>query len=290
MALSVNLLNKFTDTDSNAFRPQAAISSAKRHNLEADMKILATLFFALCFAASGFAADGDELYRQAEEREWRESNNMKDVDALYEKASQAGSEKAFMMRGYTRLAMADDGKELAGEICPKMAKLADKWAKSDKPDADGLFHAARFFSLRWCREHDIGKTRALLEKSAELGNPKASYLMGRALSHKDGKAAYNWLKKAADAGLPQAMANQGVCCLLGLGVPKDKKKGMELIDKAYASGNPNTLYDIAIWYMQGNAGLPKDPGKAEEILQKLAAENYEPALAPLADLRKAKKK
>lgn len=267
------------------------------------MKILAITLLAAIMATPCVAADksslgsqdkagssSDALYNQAEELEWYKENNMKDVDALYDKAAAAGSDKAFMARASTRLFMApaDSRKQLANELCPKMAAIAKKWQANDKADPDQIFHLARYYGLPWCKERDLKKVRKLLTESAEAGNVKSQYFMGRMLQDKDAKAAAAWYGKAAKAGFPQAIAHHGVCYLLGLDVKKDHEKGMELIKQALASKNPNALYDIAIWYLQGDYGLPADVDKAEKILKELVAMDYEQARLPLDDIQKLK--
>lgn len=236
----------------------------------------------------GKSADADSLYQKAEKLEWYTKNKMKEVDGLYEQAARAGSDAAKMMRGYNTLAMADpeakNFKKRADQICDEMDAVAKKWA--DTEDADQNFHLARYYILRACKTRNLNKSRELMQKAAEAGNAKAQYYMGRMLLKKDGKAAFDWFSKAAKQEFPQAIANQGVCYLLGLDVEKNQKKGMALIDKALASGNPNACYDIAIWYLQGEAGLPQDLPKAREILTSLAKSGYEPAMLPLEDIKK----
>lgn len=255
-------------------------------------------FFMSCFliATPAFASEPDHpapseaaaLYQKAEKLEWREKNNMKEVDALYEQAAKAGSAAAKMMQAQTRLAMSDpkakNFKKQSEQLCGEMAAIAKKWADTD--DADQNFHLARYYALPMCQTRDLKKSRMLMQKAAEGGNAKAQYYMGHMLLKKDGKGAFDWLDKAAKQDFPQAMANQGACYLLGLDVEKNQKKGMELIDKALASGNPNACYDIAIWYLEGEGGLPKDMDKAREILTELAENGYEPAMLPLADIKK----
>lgn len=249
--------------------------------------ILVTVFVAPILSGTpGASANGDAIYQEAEKLEWYKPSNMKEVDGLYEKAAKAGSDAAKMMLNYNALFMADpDSQKFAGlakRACADMAEIAKKWGES--ADAEQNFQLARYYALPFCKTRDVKKSRALLEKSANAGNAKAEFYMGRTLSRKDAKGAFEWFSKAASQGFPQAIANQGACYLSGKGVEKDEKKGMELIDKALASGSSNTLYEIAIWYLEGKSGLPKDTGKAREILEKLAKKDYEPALLPLSDI------
>lgn len=264
------------------------------------MKVfIAALFTLLCVVPCLAAQEekdtpknGDEIYEQAEKLEWYLDNNMKEVDALYDKAIKAGSDKAFMATSNNRLFMADRDseaqKKLIEELCPRMETVAKKFEKGRDPDQ--LFHVARYYSMPWCEKRDLKKTREYLTTSAEAGNIKAQYYMGRMLSKKDPAAAFGWYKKAAEVGFPQAIAQEGSCYLLGNGVEKNTKKGMELINKALASKNPNTMYDIAIWYLDGKGGLGKDLKKAESILKDLAARDYTLAYAPLREIQDARKK
>lgn len=255
--------------------------------------MMALLFILTCaptenpLAASAPAQDAESLYRQAEELEWYKSNNMKEVDAIYDRAIAAGSDKSFMTRNMNRLSMAQGEPQatLAKEVCPKMKEIITKW-QDGRPSSEERFYIGRYYSGEWCGQRDVKKSLENIRQAAEKGDIKAQYYLGKGLMRKKPKEAVKWLAKAAEAGFPQAIANQGVCYLLGLDVPKDKERGMALINKALASKNPNTLYDIAIWYLEGTAGLPKDQAKAKEILKGLAKKDYEPAIEALGTLNK----
>lgn len=258
------------------------------------MRYLAIFLFLL--ASTAFAAEGssgnedsqnsEALYQKAEQLEWYRPNNMKEVDKLYEKAANAGNDSAKMMHAFSSLTLEDpQSKEFdrkMEELCSEMEKIANKWGKTEDPDQN--FHLARYFALHLCKNRNPEKARALLEKSALAGNAKSQFYQGRRLAGKDDKASFEWFAKSADQGLPQALAYQGSLYLLGRGVKKDSAKGKELIEKALASGNPNACYQVAIWYLEGKAGLTQNEGKAQEILAGLAKDDYLPAIQVLKEI------
>lgn len=259
------------------------------------MKILFALLGIITIAVPAYsdtdfsssAPQSGELYNQAEKLEWYSENTTKQVDDLYERAAAAGSDLAKMMRAYTRLVEIESSsaaKKLAEELCPEMEEIAKKWGESE--DDEQNFHLARYYILPLCKNKNLKKAQALLLKSAETGNAKSQYYMGRMLLKKHADQAAEWFKKSADQGFPQSIANLGACYLQGTGVKEDKKKGLELIAKALDSGNPNTRYDIAIWYLEGSNGLERDIAKSAQILEELVKKDFKPAQIPLEDIKK----
>ena len=245
---------------------------------------IALLFFVLMVSGANAAENGAEIYRQAEEGEWLGKANMKEVDELYRQAAEAGNPQAFLAQMRNRIAFADPEQQnrLAEKLCPEARKIMADW--QDSKDADALFYMARYYGDGICENRDGKKARLLLKRAADAGSLKGQYFLGKFLLKKDEEQAFKLLARAADSGFPLAMALQGSCYLLGRGVKKDAQKGMELIDKALATGNSNAMYDVAIWYLEGSGGLAKNAGKAREILEELESRDYEPARAPLEEL------
>lgn len=248
------------------------------------LSFIPALFYILlalqCQAAES-APSAEALYQSAEDGQWYKGTNVKEIDALYEQAMASGSEKALMASAINRLYRTPGmQEESAREICQQMAPVVAKW-EQEETDADQLYHLAQYYGLPWCKERDLKKAQSLLALAAEKGNAKAQYFMGRMTQDSRKKGACDWFRKAADAGMPQAIASLGSCYLLGWETPKDREKGMEHINRALASQNINTLFHLALCYLQGAEGLPRDPEKARQILENLVVRDYAPAKSVL---------
>lgn len=252
--------------------------------LRLSLLLIPALFFIL-LPLQGQSASGEEareeLYQNAEEGQWYSGADVKDIDALYKQAMEAGSEKAVMAaavnRFYRDRAMKE---ESVRKLCQQIAPIAARWEKGEA-DADQLYHLAQYYGLSWCKERDLKKAQRRLAQSAEAGNAKAQYFMGRMIRDTLKKGACDWFRKAADAGLPQAIAALGSCYLLGHEVPKDAEKGMEYINRALGSQNINALFHVALCYLEGAEGLPRNTEEARRILEELVTREYEPAKSVL---------
>lgn len=71
------------------------------------------------------------------------------------------------------------------------------------------------------------------------------------------------LEQRAIAGEAKAQMEWAMCCFDGQGVPQDPEKAVEWLEKASAQGNHDAQYFLAICYESGE-GVPADPEKAKE--------------------------
>jgi TPR repeat protein len=80
-----------------------------------------------------------------------------------------------------------------------------------------------------------------------------------------------WYRKAADGGVAPAQFIVGNSLLQGTGVPKDEAAGIAWLKKAAAQNFPLALDDLGVMYVQGSAGLTKDPVQAAALFHKSAS-------------------
>lgn len=97
---------------------------------------------------------------------------------------------------------------------------------------------------------------ASLTQSAESGDPKAQFELGRA--YEDGKGvpqddsrAVEWFRKSAEQGNAQAQNSLGVMFAQGRGVTRDREEAVRWYRKAAKQGQPDAIYNIAISYYNG---------------------------------------
>ena len=120
---------------------------------------------------------------------------------------------------------------------------------------------------------DITSTQYLqpLHQAAEIGDPFALFNLGvrnekRGIAQ-DKKKAIELFQRAADLGNADAMNKLGVYHYKGNGVLQDKKKSIELYQKAADMGNTDAMFNLAVCYERGE-GVSQDKKKAIELYQR----------------------
>ena len=107
------------------------------------------------------------------------------------------------------------------------------------------------------------------------GDPIAQIAVAEALLNGDGvvinpDAAYDWLKKASDNGLPLAFAKFAILVAKGTPAhPADAKAAQALLDRAAASHDPAALLQTALAYLKAD-GIPENRDRARALLQEAA--------------------
>lgn len=124
-------------------------------------------------------------------------------------------------------------------------------------------------------EQDNEKACELFKKSAALENVEAMAELGNYYSSVlfDPKKAFEWTKKAADQGYPEALWNLGDCYEHGIGVKENKKEAEKYHQMAREAG-----FDL----------LPSEPQveitPLDEALAAIENQDYETAVAILRNL------
>ncbi len=120
-----------------------------------------------------------------------------------------------------------------------------------------------------------GKAYQGLPGMAEAGHPAAQfrvgnmYLMGLGLP-KDEKKGLAWIRKAAEAGCITAQAQLDSLYARGGGVAKDEQQAVEWYRKAIAADDyAPAQYNLALMHALGQ-GMPKDEKKAASLFRQAA--------------------
>lgn len=137
------------------------------------------------------------------------------------------------------------------------------------------------------------------EKSAEAGDMFSIYLVGEnylrgIIVEKNLAKAYEYHHKAASLGYPPAVVSTGLDLIAGIGVKKDKKKGLEylkLISDLYGNGDDNlndvvaeASYYIGAGYHDGEFGFFGKDKKAMQYLERASKLGYAEAQLLLGQL------
>ena len=122
----------------------------------------------------------------------------------------------------------------------------------------------------------------LIENAATQGDRDAQNYLGDAYFYsykKDEKAAF-WYTKAAEQGLPEALAMLGMLYLLGRGVTRDYFKARQYFEQALQDNEVNVEAAVAQYWLgqmyKEGIGVPKDSEKGEKLIYLAAINGYAP--------------
>lgn len=123
------------------------------------------------------------------------------------------------------------------------------------------------------RDHE-DSSAYFYEHAAEQGDVDAQVKLGEMYyNKKDYQNAYDWFRKAADAGNARAQYWLSICYQWGQGVKQDRKKAFDWAKKGARQGDVKAEYRLAEYYYSGN-GVKRDRKKAFELVQIPAAKDY----------------
>ena len=97
-------------------------------------------------------------------------------------------------------------------------------------------------------------------------------------------AAFQELDRLGKAGNAQALYNLGYLTQSGQGTAKNDAKALKYYQDSSAKGYPVASYVLAQSYAVGQLGLPKDPKKMREFLEKSSNQGFDDATVELAVL------
>ncbi len=134
-------------------------------------------------------------------------------------------------------------------------------------------NAAAMLTLGTLYERGIGTPRNFVkalewyEKAAGTGMAEAYYNVGVCYevgmgNSGDEQKAFTNFEKSAELGLPQGYYKLATLYFTGFGVPKNESWGVELLNRAAASGHMTAANDLGVIYHEGLYGMAKDPDKA----------------------------
>ncbi|MDL2260610.1 sel1 repeat family protein [Deltaproteobacteria bacterium OttesenSCG-928-K17] len=115
-------------------------------------------------------------------------------------------------------------------------------------------------------------------KQAGLEGGKALEAIGNFYENGVGLApnyttALSWYKKAADAGMVEAMFRVGTCYEIGIGTPVDAKQALASFQRASDNNMAAASYKLAGLYMSGSL-IPSNPAKAVEYMNLAARQGH----------------
>ena len=108
-----------------------------------------------------------------------------------------------------------------------------------------------------------------------------AYFYGGSGVEKDMSQFFAWTKKAADAGLPEAMLNLAIAYKDGVGVEKDMSQFSAWTKKAADAGLPEAMFNLAFAYKNG-WGVEKDMSQLFAWMEKAADADFPKAMLALA--------
>ena len=126
------------------------------------------------------------------------------------------------------------------------------------------------------------------EPLAELGDPKAQYLLSRLYEGglgvvRDRRKALEWLRSAAEGGAPAAQFNLGNHYNQGDLVPLDQGRAAHWWRLAAEQGLVPAQYNLGMLYFYGS-GVAKDRRRARDWFEKAAARGSKRALEALEQM------
>jgi localization factor PodJL len=109
-----------------------------------------------------------------------------------------------------------------------------------------------------------------LERAAIEGNPVAQFQWGEArLAANDFASGADFVRRAAQQGLPAAQYRLSKLHEEGLGVPRDMIQARDWAEKAARGGNVKAMHDLAVFFADGEGG-PQSYAGAVEWFRKAA--------------------
>jgi len=131
---------------------------------------------------------------------------------------------------------------------------------------------------------DIAATKDKIAPNAQYG-VASLYLIGEGTAKNEAKGM-EWMKEAAENNHPAAQRDLGAAYASGSwGMKKDHAEGLKWTQKAVAQGDRTAEYNLGIMYIEG-CGLPKDQKRGMELIQSAADKGYAYAKKYLTQHRK----
>lgn len=136
----------------------------------------------------------------------------------------------------------------------------------------GQWLAGRIVFLGLTGPRDLNEATELVKPAADQGDPFAQYLMGKIkLERGDWSSAADWLRQAAEQGLPQAQKHLAFLLRDGQGIAQDKSAAYVWMLLAQMAGDQTLNNDLA--------ALEADLGSTETDRAKNQAREIEASVA-----------
>jgi len=190
-----------------------------------------------------------------------------------ERAAEAGDRIALIDLGEVAVSAPDAAREMLG-VLPRLRELAE----ADDPVAA--------FNLAVCLHNGLGVAadHAAAREWLEVAAPhvvNAAYWLGRTLmdgtlGEPDPEAALAWVRRAADEGMPDAIALLGDMILKGQGIPADENYALMLFERAGEAGHAGAAFACGA-LLGGGHGVTPDRVRAQAWFRRSAEAGHQQA-------------
>jgi TPR repeat protein len=195
--------------------------------------------------------------------------------AMYwlERAAEAGDLIALIDLGEFAVSKPDAAKAM-GSVLPRLRELAEAG------DPVAAFNLAVCLHNGWGVDRDLLVAREWLRVAApHVVN--AAYWLGRSymegtLDEPDPGAALPWVRRAADEGMPDAIALLGDMVLKGKGVPADENAALILFERAGEAGHAGAAFACGA-LLGGGHGVKQDRVRAQAWFRRSAEAGHQHA-------------
>lgn len=130
--------------------------------------------------------------------------------------------------------------------------IKDIQTLADRNDGQATYLLGYMYEFGIGVPKNLERSRAMLERSAEIGTPSGLLELAYFIHHNSDKSdekfrALELYRLASDTGFAKAQAHYGSLFLLGNLAPKDVGKGLSLMRLAARGGYPYAAYVVAEW-------------------------------------------
>ncbi|MBQ3525492.1 MAG: SEL1-like repeat protein [Akkermansia sp.] len=246
---------------------------------------LLALIIPVAYGLYSYAESAQEAKRQAQyaEEQLRRAQMLQAAREQAEREQAAREEaerKAQLAREQAEREEAERQARLAREEAERKAQLAREQACEDYITAIlASCHQSTDPKLKDLPAPPPSEVADTLRALAENQNQQAQFALALVLTHglgvaKDESQANQWLRKAADAGLPIAQTVLGRRYSDGLyGLTKDAVEALKWFRKAVEQGDAQAQYNLGFSYANGE-GVAKDAEEAVKWYSKAAEQGY----------------
>jgi TPR repeat protein len=184
----------------------------------------------------------------------------------------------------------------AGLFATNQAVQADfetgiKWARkaADGGSSDGQAVLGYILTSGPEALRNLDEAKQWYERSANAGCPQGAlgYALSLAAAATDQErqaVVADYLRRAADAGLPTALYLLGIMTERGLGLPADRAAAIQLFRLAAEKGNRPSQARWGVALMEGQGGVEANPIEGESWLRRAALAGDPEAAAVVGDM------
>jgi TPR repeat protein len=144
------------------------------------------------------------------------------------------------------------------EFCDTLAALRDPESMVKLMEsfiAEGYYKASYDLGQMYLQgngvEEDTEKAIHYFTQSAENGMVQGAYQLGCIYQGTDEEKSFEWYRKAAEAGLPEALNNVGSCYFFGRGTDIDYERAFQSYKASAEKGNVEGAMNTGICYASG---------------------------------------